>query len=109
MAEQPFTNMTNYQCPVSQQLQPYQANNKWHQKKRGRNQQQQTQNGGQQNQDPPQQQQGGNPQHNLFIHKYYWTHGGCNHWGSECWRPAQGQQQAATFQNKLGGSVKKCV
>eukprot|EP00957_Ditylum_brightwellii_P180494 13749219-Ditylum_brightwellii.AAC.1 len=98
MVQQSFTNMTNYQYPVQQQSQLYQTNNKWHQKKRRRNQQQQPQNSGLQNQVIPQQQQGGNPQHNPFIHKYCWTHGGCNHWRPECWRPAQGHQQAATFQ-----------
>eukprot|EP00957_Ditylum_brightwellii_P118989 9075186-Ditylum_brightwellii.AAC.1 len=68
MVQQPFTNMTNYQYPVQQQSQLYQTNNKWCQKKRGKNQQQQPQNGGLQNQVTPQQQQGGNPQHNPFIH-----------------------------------------
>eukprot|EP00957_Ditylum_brightwellii_P040863 3092940-Ditylum_brightwellii.AAC.1 len=54
MVQQPFSNMTSFQYPVQQQPQlyqaNYQANNKRHQKKRGRNQQQQPQFGDQQNQ-----------------------------------------------------------
>eukprot|EP00957_Ditylum_brightwellii_P096818 7373419-Ditylum_brightwellii.AAC.1 len=48
-------------------------------------------------------------QYNPNSHKYCWTHGGCNHWGPECWRPTNGHQQGASFQNKIGGSVKNCV
>eukprot|EP00957_Ditylum_brightwellii_P048491 3679385-Ditylum_brightwellii.AAC.1 len=106
MAQQPFTNMTNQQYQMNQQYQLFQANNKCCQKKRGKHQQQQNQNSGQQNQVNNQQQQGKNHQRNLFIHKYCWMYGGCNHWRPECCIPAQGHQQVTNFQNKLGGSIK---
>eukprot|EP00957_Ditylum_brightwellii_P201372 15325350-Ditylum_brightwellii.AAC.1 len=36
------------------------------------------------------------------INKYCWTHGGCNHFGSNYKYPAQGHQNNATSQNKMG-------
>eukprot|EP00957_Ditylum_brightwellii_P204602 15340080-Ditylum_brightwellii.AAC.1 len=40
-----------------------------------------------------------------ITNKYCWNHGGCNHFGSNCKYPAQGHQNKATFQNKMGGSM----
>ena len=71
--------------------------------------QQQYQGNYQQYQGNQQQQQHPTQQYNPNIHKYCWTHGGCNHWGPECFRQANGHQQGASFQNKMGGSVKNCV
>eukprot|EP00957_Ditylum_brightwellii_P101877 7765088-Ditylum_brightwellii.AAC.1 len=62
-----------------------------------------------------QQQQNQNQgQHPHFVNtnpntrKYCWTHGACNHWRPDCWNKAEGHQDAATFQNKSGGSTKNC-
>eukprot|EP00957_Ditylum_brightwellii_P202149 15328823-Ditylum_brightwellii.AAC.1 len=83
-----------------------------HATKRGRRGQQ-NQGDGQQNQGNQQQNQGNQQrqqqtgqQHTPFIHKYCRTHSVFNHWGPECWKPDNGHQQGATFQNKMGGSVK---
>ena len=37
---------------------------------------------------------------------YCWTHGACFHPGHKCRNKAQGHQDNATFQNRMGGSVK---
>ena len=39
---------------------------------------------------------------------YCWTHGNCYHNSGTCNSPAQGHQQAATFQNRLGGNHRNC-
>ena len=41
---------------------------------------------------------------NPNLTKYCWTHGLCNHTGSECRTPADGHIKDATLQNRLGGS-----
>ena len=38
--------------------------------------------------------------------KYCWTHGLCSHNGKECTTPAQGHQEVATLENRMGGSNK---
>ena len=38
------------------------------------------------------------------LSHYCWTHGLCNHKGSECRAPAEGHKNNATFENRLGGS-----
>eukprot|EP00957_Ditylum_brightwellii_P186766 14221387-Ditylum_brightwellii.AAC.1 len=40
--------------------------------------------------------------------KYCCTHGACSHWGPECWNKVDENKDAATFQNKMGGSTKNC-
>ena len=40
---------------------------------------------------------------------YCWTHGGTNHSSQECQRKAPGHQDAATFENRLGGSNAYCI
>jgi hypothetical protein len=39
---------------------------------------------------------------------YCWTHGGCAHLGPSCRNKADGHQDAATFENKMGGSTANC-
>ena len=39
---------------------------------------------------------------------YCWTHGGCGHLGAACRDKQQGHQDAATFVNKMGGSIANC-
>ncbi len=39
---------------------------------------------------------------------YCWTHGGCGHLGVGCRNKAEGHQDAATFENKMGGSTQNC-
>lgn len=40
----------------------------------------------------------------LNTSKYCWTHGACNHHGRECRHKAEGHQDEATFDNRMGGS-----
>ena len=40
--------------------------------------------------------------------KYCWTHGACSHESSDCNAKAQGHQDSATFNNKMGGSTYYC-
>ena len=40
--------------------------------------------------------------------KYCWTHGACNHGGSDCRWKAKGHKDEATFDNKMGGSCAYC-
>jgi hypothetical protein len=49
---------------------------------------------------------GGNRQRNTSI--YCWTHGGCGHTGASCMTKADGHQDNATFQNKMGGNARNC-
>ena len=42
------------------------------------------------------------------VSKYCWTHGACSHDSRSCNNKAQGHQNNATFQNKLGGSTRFC-
>ena len=39
---------------------------------------------------------------------YCWTHGGCGHTSVTCLNKVTGHQDAATFQNKMGGSATNC-
>jgi hypothetical protein len=39
---------------------------------------------------------------------YCWTHGGCGHTGNTCLTKLPGHQDAATFENKLGGNTANC-
>jgi hypothetical protein len=39
---------------------------------------------------------------------YCWTHGGCGHLSSACETKLEGHQNAATFQNKMGGNTNHC-
>eukprot|EP00957_Ditylum_brightwellii_P138768 10577841-Ditylum_brightwellii.AAC.1 len=92
--QHPFVNLTNL-------LQQYNDNRRKRKNNKRKKQLQQQQN----------QNQG---QHLHFVNtspnmrKYCWTHGACYHWGPDCWSKAEGHQDAATFQNKLGGSTKNC-
>ena len=38
--------------------------------------------------------------------KYCWTHGWCNHYGRDCRSKADGHQDAATCNNRMGGSTR---
>ena len=38
--------------------------------------------------------------------KYCWTHGWCNHYGRDCRTKADGHQDAATRENRMGGSTR---
>ena len=38
--------------------------------------------------------------------KYCWTHGLCNHFSCDCRTKADGHQDGATKENRMGGSVK---
>ena len=40
--------------------------------------------------------------------KYCWTHGSWNHLSKDCFKPREGHKKEATFENKMGGSTKKC-
>ena len=40
---------------------------------------------------------------------YCWTHGNCYHNSETCRNPSRGHQQAATFQNHLGGNDRNCT
>ena len=40
--------------------------------------------------------------------KYCWTHGAWNHDSKDCFKPKEGHKKEATFENKMGGSTKKC-
>ena len=40
--------------------------------------------------------------------KYCWTHGWCAHAGVDCNAKADGHQDEATLQNRMGGSTKNC-
>ena len=40
--------------------------------------------------------------------KYCWTHGACAHDSAHCTAKANGHQDSATFENKLGGSKAFC-
>ena len=40
---------------------------------------------------------------------YFWKHGNCYHNSGTCSNPSHGHQQAATFQNRLGGSDRNCT
>ena len=40
--------------------------------------------------------------------KYCWTHGACAHSSRECNSPAEGHQNEATFEDKMGGSNAYC-
>ena len=40
--------------------------------------------------------------------KYCWTHGGSNHLGKDCRTKAPGHKDAATFDDKMGGSKAYC-
>ena len=40
---------------------------------------------------------------------YCWTHGNCYHNIGTCSNPSHGHQQAATFQNCLGGNNRNCT
>ena len=40
--------------------------------------------------------------------QYCWTHGGCAHAGDKCTMKAPGHKDAATFENKMGGSKAFC-
>ena len=52
------------------------------------------------------------PDHASYPRKrtdtYCWTHGGSNHSSQQCQRKAPGHQDAATFENRLGGSNAYC-
>ena len=39
---------------------------------------------------------------------YCWTHGACNHLGTDCKSPATGHKKEATFDNRMEGSTKRC-
>ena len=39
---------------------------------------------------------------------YCWSHGNCAHDSKDCMRKFQGHQDAATFENRMGGSNKNC-
>ena len=41
--------------------------------------------------------------------KYCWTHGGCGHDSNGCRAKASGHQDAATFENRMGGSNAYCT
>ena len=41
--------------------------------------------------------------------KYCWTHGLCAHNRKECNSPAQGHQQQATLENRMGGNTNGCA
>jgi tetrahydrodipicolinate N-succinyltransferase len=41
--------------------------------------------------------------------KYCWTHGCTGHTGTECRTKAQGHQDTATFENKMGGNAFRCT
>ena len=43
------------------------------------------------------------------IMTYCWTHGNFNHNSGTCSNPSRGHQQAATFQNPLGGNYRNCA
>ena len=49
---------------------------------------------------------GGARQRNTAI--YCWTHGGSGHTSADCFTKAQGHQNNATFEEKMGGSTKNC-
>ena len=40
---------------------------------------------------------------------YCWKHGNCYHNSGTCSNPSHGHQQAATFQNLLGGNDRNCA
>ena len=40
--------------------------------------------------------------------KYCHSHGACGHWSWQCNTPKPGHQNAATFENKMGGSTYYC-
>ena len=40
--------------------------------------------------------------------RYCWTHGCCEHWGSDCKNKAPGHIDDATFRNRHGGSDEDC-
>ena len=42
------------------------------------------------------------------TNKYCWTHGGCGHDSAVCRTKASGHQDAATFENRMGGSNAYC-
>ena len=42
------------------------------------------------------------------TNKYCWTHGGCTHDSPDCQGKANGHQDGATFENKMGGSTAYC-
>ena len=42
------------------------------------------------------------------THLYCWTHGACGHKSGECRSAKPGHKWEATFDNKMGGSTKKC-
>ena len=48
----------------------------------------------------------GNGNGNGRERKYCWTHGLCSHNGRECSNPAQGHQQDATLENRMGGNTR---
>jgi hypothetical protein len=52
----------------------------------------------------------GNPRTPLAAHynKYCWSHGRCNHVGSECKSKAPGHKDTATMEDKMGGSNYAC-
>ena len=43
-----------------------------------------------------------------YTDKYCWTHGACGHHGKNCRGKAQGHKDAATFEDKVGGSKAHC-
>ena len=49
---------------------------------------------------------GGRGNDNGRERKYCWTHGLCSHNGRECSNPAQGHQQDATLENRMGGNTR---
>ena len=46
--------------------------------------------------------------HRTNISFYCWSHGACAHPSPECKNKRPGHQDAATFENKMGGSVAFC-
>ena len=49
---------------------------------------------------------GKKPRKHEVLTKYCHTHGLCNHSCPECRTPAEGRQNDATLQNRMGGSTR---
>lgn len=47
--------------------------------------------------------------HRSNVSRYCWSHGACNHNSSECNNPLPGHQNAAIFENRMGGCNHYCT
>ena len=51
----------------------------------------------------------GVPRRRRNVSNYCWSHGACAHTSAECQNKRTGHQDAATFNNKMGGSTSYCT